>query len=319
MRREIGSRVAKWLAVAAICSLPVHGFALTVNTADIVNGAVTTPKIADGAVTTQKIANGAVTAAKLGITCPDEQYLKYTTSGGWVCSAGTAGPQGPQGVAGPQGPQGVAGPQGPAGSAPHYANVVVVAKSGGDFTDLISAVNSITDSSETNTYVVKIMPGTYDFGYPSIYLPQYVNLEGSGSASKITGSLVPGMNSVISNITIEHDYPVIGVPGISFSLKNSKIIGHRVGVQVYAGTMNIDNSEIVMNFNGSGSAAIISDGGISKISNSIITTPYAGATGIDKVNGASYLFNSVYDGFGPAYGSKCVNVYNANLDPVTCN
>ena len=73
--------------------------------------------------------------------------------------AGPAGPVGTPGVAGPAGPAGpagtpgVAGPEGPAGPAgPGYelAQVVWVAKAGGDFTTLTDAMSSINDASGTN-------------------------------------------------------------------------------------------------------------------------------------------------------------------------
>lgn len=190
MEMSINSRGVKWMVLAAMFTVPVQGFAFSVNTNDIVNGAVTTPKIADGAVT----------ATKLGIVCPDGQYLKYTSTGGWVCNVGTPGPQGPQGLqgaagvkgdtgaTGPQGPigltgaQGLEGPQGPVGPVgpmPHYANVIVVAKSGGDFTSPVDAMASITDASETNPYLIKIMPGTYNIDI--LNGKNYVAIQGSGT------------------------------------------------------------------------------------------------------------------------------------------
>lgn len=68
------------------------------------------------------------------------------------------------------------------------SNVIIVAKSGGDFTSVRSAVNSITDSSESNPYVIKIMPGIYDEtngGDPSgvlnaIQPKSYISIQGSG-------------------------------------------------------------------------------------------------------------------------------------------
>lgn len=307
MKRSSRSRGVRLLAMAAVCALPVQGFALTVNTNDIVNGAVTTPKIADGAVTT----------AKLGIVCPDGQYLKYTVGSGWACNVGTPGPQGPQGVAGPQGPQGLkgdtglTGPQGPAGvqglkgdtgaqgpmgltgpagpagpqglqgltgdagpqgpqglqglqglkgdtgatgpagpegPQPHYANVIVVAKSGGDFSDPVEAVNSISAASAANPYLIKIMPGVYDLGSTSLQMKEYVDIEGSGqNVTLVTGNsgLMTGvingiLNSQLSNIAVtntgggEHaiavaDYrpfgsPLYTTPVGKFVLKNAKLL-----------------------------------------------------------------------------------------------
>lgn len=186
MKRDVGSKVVRWLAVAAICAMPLQSYALSVNTNDIVNGAVTTPKIADGAVT----------AAKLGITCTSGQYLQFNGAT-WECSVGTAGPQGP------------------AGQTPHYANVIVVAKSGGDFTDVGSALASIIDASATNPYLVKVMPGIYTVTSP-VNMKPFVDVEGSGeSVTKLTGTvqytvwnnaalLHGASNTELRNITLEN-------------------------------------------------------------------------------------------------------------------
>ena len=69
--------------------------------------------VADGSIGTSSLANGSVTTAKLGVVCPNQYYLQYTTQNGWTCSAGTPGLQGPTG---PQGPTGAAGLQGATGA-----------------------------------------------------------------------------------------------------------------------------------------------------------------------------------------------------------
>jgi hypothetical protein len=150
-------------------------------------------------------------------------YLTLPTGGGIVFpggailndSAGVTGPMGPMGpqglpgpagdtgAIGPQGPQGVQGPAGPQGTMAKYANVIVVAKSGGDFTDPIAAMNSITDASATNPYLVKIMPGVYDIGkgISGLHVKANVHIEGAGEdATILSGSVV----AVLSNIEIRH-------------------------------------------------------------------------------------------------------------------
>jgi hypothetical protein len=72
-----------------------------------------------------------------------------------------------------------------------YANVVVVAKRGGEFTDPVSAVKSIRGASAANPYLVKVMPGVYKVTTP-IVLPSGVALEGSGEGvTEITSSSIP--------------------------------------------------------------------------------------------------------------------------------
>jgi len=83
-----------------------------------------------------------------------------------------------------------------------YSNVVIVSPSGGDFTNPVDALNSITDASASNPYLVKIMPGVYDIGSSSVQMKEYVDIEGSGeNATKITGS-AGGVVSGASNAEI---------------------------------------------------------------------------------------------------------------------
>ena len=69
-----------------------------------------------------------------------------------------------------------------------YENVIVVAKSGGDYTSVADALNSISDSSSDNRYLVKVMAGVYTETLLSS-VPSYVHLQGSGpNATVITSS-----------------------------------------------------------------------------------------------------------------------------------
>lgn len=226
-------------SVAVLFLLNVNAFALTVNTNDIADGAVTSPKIADGAVTSTKISSGAVTSQHLGMVCPDGQYLQYTTSSGWICSVGTPGPTGPQG------PE---GPQGPAGPASQYENVVVVAKSGGDFTSIQAAIDSLPGPPYA-PYTINVMPGTYD---------EVIRINRSNTTVRGVGG------SGVTTIT--NPVPSIYSPGISdgygigtsnVTLEGFTISGAGGGISVGNYNMGIcsDNLKILNN-------KIINSGGI---------------------------------------------------------
>ncbi len=126
-----------------------------VKTGHIQDSAVTNSKIADGAVTDGKIA-GPISGAKVSSAGLDADTL----DGGHAVDFQRK-----------------------------YANTLVVAKSGGDFADVVAALNSITDSSAANPYLVKIMPGSYVASSPAV-IPQYVEVEGSGQdATEITSAI----------------------------------------------------------------------------------------------------------------------------------
>ena len=129
---------------------------------------------------------------------------------------GPAGPEGPQGAPGPTGPE---GPQGPAGSA-EYGNLIVVAKSGGDFTSVTAAMNAIgTDpaypaASSTERYLVWVAPGVYDD--EDIDMQPFVDIAGSGQGVTVlrsvggTGAIAPSSATLVGaddaelrDITIE--------------------------------------------------------------------------------------------------------------------
>lgn len=67
-----------------------------------------------------------------------------------------------------------------------YQNVIIVAKSGGDFTSIQAALDSIADASASNPYLVRVGPGVYS---ERVTMKPYVDIEGAGeSATKITAA-----------------------------------------------------------------------------------------------------------------------------------
>jgi hypothetical protein len=167
------------LSTAAIMAVPVLGFAAmaasnTVNSAAIVDGSIATADIANLAVTSAKIANSAVTATQL--------------ASGAVTDAKISGQ-----ISVSKLPVGTSSTTVAAGNHTHsgavkYAQVVVVAKSGGDSTNPATAVDSIKDASATKPYLIKVMPGVYDIGNAMLQMKPYVDVEGSGNETSVITS-----------------------------------------------------------------------------------------------------------------------------------
>ncbi|HHD63479.1 MAG TPA: hypothetical protein ENK96_03735, partial [Desulfobulbaceae bacterium] len=71
-------------------------------------------------------------------------------------------------------------------------NIVTVAKADGKFTDPVAAVNSITDASENNPYLIVIGPGVYTLNQTLVMKP-WVDICGSGeNVTKLTGAISSG-------------------------------------------------------------------------------------------------------------------------------
>jgi hypothetical protein len=66
-----------------------------------------------------------------------------------------------------------------------YAGVVVVAKSGGDQTSVQVAIDSITDASAANPYLVWVAPGQYE---EQVTMKPHVHLQGAGQEATIIHS-----------------------------------------------------------------------------------------------------------------------------------
>lgn len=90
------------------------------------------------------------------------------------------------------------------------SQLVRVAPSGGDYDNIIDALNSITGASQNKPYVVQVAPGQYYLSGQQVNLKPFVSLIGTSPESTIIQSAVGGENR-------EQDCAVIVVP------KNAKV------------------------------------------------------------------------------------------------
>jgi len=91
-----------------------------------------------------------------------------------------------------------------------YGEVVTVAKSGGDFSSVQDAIDSITDASSSKTYVILIYPGSYSENIDLTGKP-FISLKGVGdlfsttltSSSGTTLTFDDGSDVSVSNLRIQ--------------------------------------------------------------------------------------------------------------------
>lgn len=95
-------------------------------------------------------------------------------------------------------------------NAASYQNVIVVAKSGGNYTTISDALSNISGNNATNRYLIWVAPGTYT---ETVTMKEYVDIEGAGeiatkitytgSASSYTGTVVGATNAELRFLTVE--------------------------------------------------------------------------------------------------------------------
>ncbi len=132
-------------------------------------------------------------------------------------------------------------------------NVVTVAQSGGQFTTITAALNSITDNSATNQYLIRVGPGTYS---ETVTMKPFVDIEGSGelttkitfigSASNTTGTVVGASNAELRSLTVENT----GGNSYAIAIYNNSAAPSLLHVTATA-SGGSSNNVGVLNFNGS--------------------------------------------------------------------
>jgi len=92
-----------------------------------------------------------------------------------------------------------------------YRNVLVVAQANGDYTSIQAALDSITDASDANRYLVWVAPGVYN---EQVTMKPYVDIEGAGeAATRIAstgsawhddGTVTGASNAELRSLTVEN-------------------------------------------------------------------------------------------------------------------
>jgi hypothetical protein len=197
-----------------------------------------------------------------------------------------------------------------------YKNVVTVSQDGADFTSVQAALNSITDNSATNKYLVWVGPGTYT---ETVTMKQWVDIEGAGEkVTKITftgtagaapelintGTVVGASNAELRSLTVENtgggnNYGVaIFNSNTSPSLLNitatASGAGGNFGIRNIGSSSSINNVTVTAS-GGSNNRGVFNIGSSPSMNNVTVTASggYNDNTGMDNENNSSPSINNV--------------------------
>lgn len=268
-----------------------------IKTGHIQNLAVTGAKIADGAVTDSKV-SGTISASKISGTVGNAD----TVDG--MHAAALAPVAHDHNV-----------------YQKKYANVIVVATSGGDFDNPAEALVSITDASENNPYLVKIMPGTY---VGMISLQDYVDVEGSGAnVTKITSeSPGSGWRTLDADYFVQHaevrDLTIV-------QTTDSDPLSDATAVRIASATLTFRRVNVVAaSTHFSRGIWFYGAGTLKLIESSVITTSGGTSHGVSVESGDSLTMqNSSVQADAPvAYGlfmwsNSTANIANSDISGTT--
>jgi hypothetical protein len=323
----------------------------SVGTAEIAAKAVTTGTLDDKAVTTAKLNDGAVTAGKLD---PNAAVMKLNGFAGNVAiQAGTSVQITSSGNAISIGVKNdvnaaTLGGNDAATFARRDTHVITVAKQGGDFSSITSALNSINDAGQNDangnpiTYLVKVGPGTYN---ERVAMKSYVDIEGSGTGiTTVTapaqddpakGTVVGASNAQLRKLTVKSLGPGSGyatafaaAAGQQASLRSVQLVSEAAGAfngyGIYARGSGavVDGRDVGVTVSG---GTPYNYGFFAEISASIIcrecavsVPSTANSVALQNAGGAPvFVANSQV--IGSTNGATCVNVYDQSFGARTCN
>jgi len=220
------------------------------------------------------------------------------------------------------------------GKGTSYQNVVIVAKSGGDFTTITAALTSILDAGPTNHYLIYVAPGVYT---EQVTMKPYVDIEGAGelttkityigNASPLTGTVVGANNAELRFLTVENtgsgDY-AIAIYNSSAAPRLTHVTASASGGTNNFGVFNDSSAPTMMNVTASASGGTSINTGVYNYSSSPtmmnVTASGSGGTsiniGVYNSTSSPTMMNVTASGSG---GTNNYGVFNDSSSPTINN
>jgi len=221
------------------------------------------------------------------------------------------------------------------------ANIIYVAKIGGDFQKIVDALASITDATVTNPYLIRVAPGVYT---EQVTMKEFVSIEGAGEGTtiiKYTGSanypsatdsssatVIGASNAELRSLTVQSDGTGKNYGTAIYNKGNSPTLSHLTitasGGATNRGVYNDTSSSPPMN-----NLTITASGGIESdgVSNNNNSSPAMNNLTI-TASGGTNNFGVSNDTSSPAMnnltitasgGTNNFGVYNAISSPAMNN
>jgi hypothetical protein len=179
----------------------------------------------------------------------------------------------------------------------HYQNLVVVAKSGGDFSTITEALKSISTNSAANPFTIYVAPGVYT---ERVTMKPYVDIEGAGeqatkityigSSSIFTGTVVGADNAELRFLTVENTGgadDAVAIYNENASPRLTHVTAAASGGTNNRGVFNSSSSPTMTNVTATASGGSNSDGVYNQSSSSTMTNVTATASGGTENHGVS--------------------------------
>jgi len=211
----------------------------------------------------------------------------------------------------------------------HYANVVVVAKSGGDFKTITAALESITDASDINRYLVWVAPGIYE---EQVIMKPYVDIEGAGelvtrikwhgaSGNTATdGTLLGTANVELRHLTVENTGENVYAVAINNWGDSPRLthvtatawgsISYAIGVQNETAYTEMKNVTAYATSGGTSYGVKNTNG--SPVMTDVATHAWGGALSYGVYNDNASPVMTGVNAFGESSTTQACGVYNTN-------